>query len=353
MVQHPAKGLRIHGADDILHLLRFFCAEFRMIDWSRRIHQYIYGKELIEMEHVLTVAVVNFHPVWGDKEMNLNRICGYVRAAARRGADIVVLPETALSGYSNDPNPVREEKMHRRIAEPIPGPATEAVCALAKQFGVYAAFGMPEREESKVYNATAVCLPDGAVKTYRKIHLPGDEIGWADRGEDPLLFDTPWGPVGVGICYDVFEFPELARYYRAKGARLLLNTAAVPTLVGTMHQNNSLRTTAIASTMYVAIANVFGPDANLQFQGGSGILGPGDLQAVYGQYAGKPFGAEGANQGDMFIATIDLSYSLQCPLSDMFEGGPRTGEPDWRPDLYKRWYEDVIDDPAWKAKYQK
>jgi len=305
------------------------------------------------MEHVLTVAVVNFHPVWGDKEFNLNRICGYVRSAARRGADIVVLPETALSGYADDPNPVTEKKMHHVNAEPIPGPATEAVCAITKQYGIFAAFGLPERDGNVVYNSVAVCLPDGTAKKYRKIHLPGSEINWAVRGEDPLLVDTPWGPVGVGICYDVFEYPELSRYYRAKGARLLLNSAAVPTVVGTMHQNNSLRYSVNASSLYIATANIFGPEADLQFQGAASILGPGDLRSVYGQYAGKPFGADGANQGEMYLATIDLSYVNQCPLSDMFDGGPRTGEPDWRPDLYKRWAEDILEDPKWQAKYSK
>lgn len=305
------------------------------------------------MEHILTVAVVNFHPVWGNKEVNLSRICGYVRAGARRGADIVVLPETALSGYSSDPNPVREDKMHQVLAESIPGSAAEAVCAITKQYGIYAAFGMPERDGVHVYNSAAVCMPDGKAKSYRKIHLPCDEINWAERGENPLLFDSPWGPVGVGICYDVFEYPELTRYYRAKGARLILNPCAVSTLVGTIHQNNSLRATAVSSQLYIASANIFGPDAGLQFQGASGVIGPGNLQAEYAQYAGKAFGEDGANQGDMLMATIDLSYVQQTDISDMFERGSRTGKPDWRPGLYKRWLDDVIADPSWQAKFLK
>ena len=305
------------------------------------------------MEHVLTVAVVSFHPIWGDKETNLNRICGYVRAGARRGADIILLPETALSGYSDDPNPIRNDKMHRRLAEPVPGPATEAVCSIAKQYGIFAVFGMPERDGEHVYNSAAVCMPDGTAKAYRKIHLPNTEINWAERGEYPLLFNTPWGPVGIGICYDVFEYPELARYYRAKGARLLLNPCAVPTLVGTMHQNNSLRAAVTQSQLYIASANVFGPDADLKFQGASGIVGPGDLCSNYAQFCGKPFGAPDANQGEMCLATIDLSYTQQTGISDMFENGERTGEPDWRPDLYKRMCEDVMADPSWQAKYHK
>ena len=302
------------------------------------------------MEHIVTIATVSFHPVWGSKEANLGRILGYVKAGARRGADIVLLPETALSGYSDDPNPVREEKMHRRDAEPIPGPATEAVCAVTKQYGVFAAFGMPERDGDKVYNSVAVCMPDGSVKKYRKIHLPGDETNWADRGEDPLLFDSPWGPIGVGICYDVFEYPELTRYYRAKGARLILNPCAVPTLVGTMHQNNSLRAAVVSSQVYIAVANIFGPDAGLQFQGASGVLGPGSLEADCTHYAGVAFGAKGANRGDMPMATVDLSYVQQTGISDMFEYGDRTGRPDWRPELYRRWLTDVIEDEGWQAK---
>jgi hypothetical protein len=118
-----------------------------------------------------------------------------------------------------------------------------------------------------------------------------------------------------------------------------------------MHQNNSLRAAVVSTQLFIAIADIFGPDADLQFQGGAGILGPGDLKAGYALYAGKAFGAEDANQGDMVMATIDLSYVKQMGISDMFERGPRTGRPDWRPDLYKRWLEDVLEDPAWQAKF--
>ena len=300
------------------------------------------------MQDVLTVAVVSFHPVWGDKETNLNRICGYIRAGARRGADIILLPETALTGYSDDPNPVRDDKMHRRLAEPVPGPSADAACSIAKQCGVYAVFGMPERGGDHVYNAAAVCMPDGTAKAYRKIHIPTAETSWADNGEDPLLFDTPWGPVGVGICYDIFEYPELTRYYRAKGARLVLNPCAVPNNAG-KHQNESLRAAVVQSQVYIAVANVFGPDADLMFQGGSGVVGPGDLCFGYAQFCGKPLGARHANQGDMYMATIDLSYAQQNTRPNVFEKKAHSGKPDWRPDLYKRWAEDVMTDPSWQA----
>jgi len=52
------------------------------------------------------------------------------------------------------------------------------------------------------------------------------------------------------------------------------------------------------------------------------------------------------------MATSYLSYVQQMALADMFEWGPRNGRPDWRPDLYKRWLEDVIADPTWQAKFK-
>jgi len=304
------------------------------------------------MEDILTVAVVSFHPVWGSIEKNMDRICGYVRAAARRGADLILLPETALSGYSDDPNPVRDEKMHRLLAETVPGPATDVVCAITKKYGIYAVFGMPERDGDSVYNAAAVCKPDGTAEAYRKIHIPTKEKNWADRGENPLLFDTPWGPVGVAICYDGFEYPEIARYYRAKGARLMLIPCAVQYYKGA-HHNNSTRAAAIQSQMYIAVANAFGPDADMMFQGGSGIIGPGDLGFGYAQFCGKPFGEPDANQGDMYLATIDLSYAQQNVKPNVFERKGHTGRPDYRPELYKSWFEDVMDDPSWQVKFSK
>ncbi len=300
---------------------------------------------------VLTVAVVNFHAFRGDVDRNLSRICGYVEAGAKRGADVIVLPETALTGYINDKNPVKEEKLHRRLAQTVPGPATQAVCEITKKYGVYAVFGLPERDGDAVYNSAAACLPDGMARVYRKLHLPADEFEWADRGDKPLLLDTPWGPVGVGICYDVYEFPELLRYYRAKGARLVLNPCAVSTVVGTQHQNNSLRAAVTSSQLYIASADLFGMDGDLRMQGASSILGPGDLRSGVAIYAGDSFGDPTAEQGEMHMATIDLSYTQQTPISDMFEKGGRTGRPDWRPELYKEWLEDIMNDPEWTEKF--
>ena len=76
------------------------------------------------MKDIMNVAVVTYEPRWGDKERNLNRITGYIECAAARGANLVVLPETALTGYDADLEHAGDERMHHRLAEPIPGPST-------------------------------------------------------------------------------------------------------------------------------------------------------------------------------------------------------------------------------------
>ena len=87
-------------------------------------------------------------------------------------------------------------------------------------------------EDGTVYNAAVACGPDGVLGRYRKMHLPADEPTWAGRGDEPFMFGTPWGPVGVSICYDtfyaVYEYVPsvtLGRYLENSGGSLPWNTA--------------------------------------------------------------------------------------------------------------------------------
>ena len=181
------------------------------------------------LKHVLRVSVINFKTWWGNKELNLERILDMTELEAKSGADLIVFPEMALTGYDTEEGIPFEEMMQYKLAETIPGPATREIEQITRQYGVYAVIGMPERDESDhniIYNSAAVLGPDGFVGAYRKIHVPKMETRWATRGTDPFLFDTPWGKVGVGICYDTYVFPELTHYYRAKGARLMINATA-------------------------------------------------------------------------------------------------------------------------------
>lgn len=293
------------------------------------------------MKDVLNIAVVNFTCVWGDKDANLSRIKDYVVAAGRRGMNMIVFPETALTGYDNDLEHVGMDKMHCRLAETIPGPSTDAVAALARQYDMYVVFGMPELSDGKVYNSAAIIEPSGKTYSYRKLHLPFDEKEWAVRGDDPVLIDTPFGPVGVTICYDTYCFPELIRYYRAKGARLCLNVTACPDAPCTAGAARlTIPAYAYINYVYIASANLCGYDKRSRFIGGSSVVGPEYTKGGAISYIGKTFGEEASDTPGMFCGSIDLSLADQYTDIPIFRKD-ETGACDWRGDLYASIYKDV------------
>lgn len=291
------------------------------------------------MKDLINIGVVNFRTVWGSKEKNLESMEHYCEEAGTKGVQFLVFPETALTGYSSEPSVPYELKMHVTQAEPIPGSATDRIAVLAKKYQMYVVFGMPERDGDKVYNSAAIIYPDGKAESYRKIHLPFDEAGWAEPGNEPKLIDTPWGPVGITICYDTYCFPELIRYYRAKGARLTLNCTACPDAPCTFGSAKlTLPAYSMVNYIFIASSNIVGKEPGNNFPGGSGVIGPviGGAKA----YIGHTFSDENAGEEGLFSGVIDLSDADKNAEIPIFRKNEK-GKMDWRPDLYARLYESV------------
>lgn len=306
------------------------------------------------MKDVMKIATVNFPAVWGDKKRNLSRILDYIDIAGREGVQMLIFPETALTGYDVEAGdmPV-EERMHRRLAETIPGNATDRVCELSKKYDMYVVFGMAERDvedATKVYNAAAVCGPQGLIGSCRKLHLPFAEALWACPGEKPFLFDTPWGPVSVSICYDSYCFPEITRYARAKGSRLHINCTAICTLespgAGGYLGNLALQYLAMNNNMFIASSNLCGRDLISWFMGGSSIIGPSSTMTEIFYYGGKKFLEDGADESGIQSAVIDLSDIRHSFINAVWAGGME--KCDWTPERYIEWYQDAIDTDYWK-----
>lgn len=296
------------------------------------------------LKDICNVSVITFNAVWGQKEINLNRICGYIECAAKKGSDFIVFPEMALTGYDDEPDKPLKEKMQYRLAETIPGPSTEIIAALTKKFGVYVIIGMPSRDEDdsdKIYNALAVFSPQGLMGSYHKMHLPEPEPNWATRGDKPFIIDTPWGPLGCGICYDTYSFPELMSYYVSKGCRLYLHATALAHCHGRQYGTTTLEAAAIRNTIYIACANLGGLDADNYFWGGSCIIGPSRKTLATYYYAGHRFTDEMADESEMFTATIDLSLATR----EIFKHNPAVKGTDWRPDKYIEMFRDALSDP--------
>lgn len=284
------------------------------------------------MKNKIKIAVVNFKTVWGNKEKNLKSICEYCKRAKEKNVKLLLFPETALTGYDNDRENLGRNKMHIRLAETIPGKSTDIISKLAKKFGMYIIFGMPEKDRGKIYNSAVVIYPDGRCESYRKIHLPFDEKEWAKCGEKPYIIETEWGKIGITICYDTYCFPELIRYYKAKGARLILNVTACPNIPCTLGAAKlSLPAYAYINYLYIASSNICGKEIRSTFDGGSCIIGPDKSKGGYLVYAGKMFGDKDSAKEDLIIGEIDLS------LADKYTDIPIFKE-DFNPKLYSDLY---------------
>lgn len=291
------------------------------------------------MENKIKIAVVNFNAKWGDKAYNLKSILEYCVRAGEQGVNMIVFPETALSGYDDEAGKPRGEKMHCRLAEAIPGPSTEAVAELAQKYDMFVIFGMPEKDGELVYNSAAIVYPDGKTESYRKIQLPFDEANWAVRGENPVLIDTKWGPVGITICYDTYCFPELIRYYRSMGARLCLNVTACPDAPCTAGSAQlTIPAYAMVNYVYIASANLCGKDLQSNFIGGSSVVGIREDGGGAETYIGKMFGDEGSTEIGMKIGEVDLALADTYAQIPIYRFNDKIGDRDWRADLYARLY---------------
>jgi predicted amidohydrolase len=297
------------------------------------------------MKDIITFATINFHTAWAKKEENLDRIKGYITAAAKRGADFIVFPEMALTGYDDEPEKDKKDKMQMREAELISGPSSEEVGEVTKKYGVYAVFGMPEldpMDANTVYNSVAICGPEGVIGSYRKMHLPFPEMHWATKGDKPCVIPTEWGPIGLSICYDTYQFPELMRYEAAKGCRVHINCTAIARCHGSAQGKATLEASCIANEIYIVSSNIVGVDKYNDFWGGSSIIGPScsNIMDLH-YYAGYPLASDKGREGDMFIATIDLTYAKRS----IFKNNPLTDNtPDWSPKKYINMFNNVLED---------
>ena len=240
---------------------------------------------LMNPQDNISIACINFCPVWGNKAANLEKIKTFSTEAAKHGNNLVVFPELALSGYECSEADGRTQKpcsMHRSLSETIPGPTTDEIESLAKKFNIYIIFGMPERDKQNPhcqYISSAVISPQGLLGAYRKLHLAPlprftESLCFSTGNEIPV-WETPYGVIGVLICYDFYFFPELARIMALKGADIIVNTSASSAGPGKPYfivQQTGSRATE--NCVYTASANLVGKERNLTYYGHSVIAGP-------------------------------------------------------------------------------
>lgn len=209
----------------------------------------------------MKVALIQHETELGAKETNLERCLDGLREAGENGAQLAVLPELATSGYA-----LGEE--HRELAEPVPGPTTDAYGELAAEYGMHVIAGIAEagRSRGSCYNS-AVLIDDrgDVIGTYRKTHLAlyihsshalVEEKEIFTPGDSLPIFETDIGTIGILICQDG-NYPEAFRELALKGADYVVIVYNSPT-----EEMLTLRSrvAAYVNGMYVILSNKTGTE---------------------------------------------------------------------------------------------
>jgi len=249
-----------------------------------------------------------------DADENLRKAVARVAEAKGRGADVVCLPELYRSPYFCQ----KEDARLFDLAEPVPGPSTEALGRAAREAGVVVVAPIFERRAPGLYhNSAAIIDTNGEVAgLYRKMHIPDDPAFYEKFYFTPgdlgfRAIDTAKGKIGTLICWDQW-YPEGARLTALQGAVVLF----YPTAIGwhphekaehVVPQRDAWRTVqrghAIANGVYVAVVNRVGHE--IPPEGGPG------LEFWGSSFVADPFGvvvAEAStDREEILVAKVDLA----------------------------------------------
>ena len=270
----------------------------------------------------MRIALVQQHAT-GDRQENLGRGLEAVRRAAENGAQVIAFAELAFDPF----HPQRPSNGdHAELAEAIPGPTTDAFCALAKELGVVIVPNLYELDGEGTFDTSPVIDSDGRLLgTTRMIHIP-DYEGFHEKtyytpGDRGLpVFATAAGRIGVAICYDR-HYPESFRALALGGAELVLVPQA-----GSVAEwpeglfEAEMRVAAFQNGIFVALCNRVGPEEALTFAGESFVCDP----------TGTVIARAGEGTDEILHCDLDLSEVAASHAKGLFF-------PDRRPELYADW----------------
>jgi predicted amidohydrolase len=224
-------------------------------------------------DDIIRVGLIQMDGREFDKAYNLQRAEALMRRAAASGARILCAPEVALQGYPrvrlqpetapDDPNLVEMRRKILDAAEPIPGPATGRLSALARELRVWIVFGMDENRAGKLFNTAVLMGPSGEiVGKYSKVHLQNWMVAsGVNRGDGfptwEIEIDGVRTTVGIQICYDI-QHPESTRELALGGAEIVFspyctNDFSRPLLV------HLFQTRALENRVYLVRVNFAAP----------------------------------------------------------------------------------------------
>ena len=273
----------------------------------------------------MKIALVQQHAS-GDRQENRARGLAAVRQAAQNGAQVVCFAELAFDLFYPQV-PATPENLAK--AEPLPGPTTEAFCALAAELGVVIVLNVFERtggDPELTFDSSPVIDADGTILGItRMVHITEYEFfheqGYYTPGDKGVpVYDTRFGRIGVAICYDR-HYPEYMRALAVAGAEVVV----VPQAGATGEWPEGLyeaemQVAAFQNGYWVALCNRVGKEECLTFAGESFICAP-DGNVV----ARASSGTDEILHGDLDLGMVEKSHARRLFLRDR------------RPELYGGW----------------
>jgi NAD+ synthase (glutamine-hydrolysing) len=250
----------------------------------------------------LHVALAQLNAVVGDVAGNERAIAETIARARGAGAQLVLFPELALTGYPPEDLLLKEHFLRDARA------ALDRIAAATE--GIVALVGFPEREDD-VYNALAV-LADGAVQAiYRKVHLPNygvfDEQRYFQSGSGPALIELGQHKLGLTICEDIWEPGPPASVEARAGATLIVNVSASPYHAGKgLERERMLAQRARDNLCAVAFCALVGGQDELVFDGHSLVL----------DHHGEVIARAAQFEQELLLATIDVEAAQTQRLRD-------------------------------------
>ncbi|QYH34973.1 nitrilase family protein [Salinibacterium sp. M195] len=269
---------------------------------------------------MLTVASCQVELAVGDIAANRRSVRSAISEAVDGGAQVVVLPELANTGYM-----FADLDELRNLAEPVDGPTVSEWVALAAEHDLIIVGGFAEAgADGEVFNSAVLVDASGVRACYRKAHLwntEKDDLFTPGTGRPPVV-DTAVGRLGVMVCYDL-EFPEWVRTAALEGAELLccpVNWPLYPAPEGERPiEVVKVQAAAATNRMFVVAADRAGRERGQDWLGGSVIV----------DADGFPLTSLGLGVAGMHLATIDLSDARNKTISELNDV-----HGDRRPELY-------------------
>jgi NAD+ synthase (glutamine-hydrolysing) len=216
----------------------------------------------------MRLALAQIDSTVGDLDGNRERILARLTEAKEAGADIVLFPELAVTGYPPEDLLLRPSFV--RAAE-------QSLSQIAREArGIVAFVGAPHLDRD-LYNACAVCAAGEVKALYRKRFLPNygvfDEHRYFAPGRDLFLLEHGDALLGPTVCEDIWQPGPPATDLALAGAQLIVNISASPFHVGKEREREQmLQTRARDNVCYVAFVNAVGGQDELIFDGHSVVL---------------------------------------------------------------------------------